>query len=74
MPSLYCARCGLHVQLRAELLWMENCPRCEARSKTVTPLVMSPQVNWAAVRPADGEPRLPPTRRRSRQEVTPAAL
>jgi hypothetical protein len=48
MPSLHCERCGLRVQFREAMLWMENCPRCEARSKTLSPLVVSPPVRWSS--------------------------
>jgi hypothetical protein len=44
MPCLCCRRCGLDIKIQAEFLRMENCPRCLARSATVTPLVISANV------------------------------
>jgi len=39
------------------MLWMENCPRCEVHSKTLTPLVFSPPVRWGSEAAAAGEPQ-----------------
>ena len=51
ISSLYCARCGLRTQLTPASLLLENCPRCLARSGTVTPLTVSPSPRPARARP-----------------------
>jgi hypothetical protein len=38
LPSLHCARCGLKVTIQARFMRIENCPRCLARSLTISPL------------------------------------
>ena len=53
---------------------MENCPRCEARSKTSAPLVFSPPADWGVARPVGTEPMLPPTRVRSNPDAAPVGL
>ena len=50
MPYLHCGRCGLQIRVQAHFMRIENCPRCLARSATVSPLVHS--AKW--IRPAAG--------------------
>lgn len=65
MTVLSCGRCGLEVKIQAEYLQIASCPRCLARSATVTPLTRSPDGALAAAgwgtRPADhhADPREP---------------
>jgi hypothetical protein len=74
MPHLYCGRCGLEIKIQTACLRIDNCPRCEARSATVTPMVLTAggvgaAVGWGARapdHPADvrepGEPFTPAQR------------
>jgi len=74
MPHLYCGRCGLEIKIQTVYLRIDNCPRCEARSATVTPMVLTAggvgaAVGWGARapdHPADvrepGEPFTPAQR------------
>lgn len=48
MSYLHCARCGLRVKIQAAFLSIQNCPRCLARTATVTPLVLSPVAGWGS--------------------------
>jgi hypothetical protein len=49
LPSLHCARCGLRITIQAPFMRIENCPRCLARSITVSPLT------FHAAEPAESE-------------------
>jgi hypothetical protein len=40
MSHLSCKRCGLQIKIRAAFLRIDNCPRCLARSATVSPLAL----------------------------------
>jgi hypothetical protein len=58
MSHLYCERCGLRVKIRAAFLHIDNCPRCLARSATVTRLVFSSDaIHPAHRRPAPSDAR-----------------
>ena len=46
MPSLYCEHCGYRIHVRAAELWLENCPRCAVRNKTLMPLAVSPSMTF----------------------------
>jgi hypothetical protein len=53
MSYLQCRRCGLQIRNRGTILRVENCPRCLARSATVSPLEetaswVSPTPRWGA--------------------------
>jgi hypothetical protein len=50
MSYLLCDRCGLQIKIQATFMHVENCPRCLARTATVSPLVQS--AKWS--RPAAG--------------------
>jgi len=50
MAYLYCGRCGLEIRVQVAYLEIANCPRCLARSATVTQLARSPH----AIVPASG--------------------
>jgi hypothetical protein len=41
MSYLHCGRCGLQIRIQASFMRLEHCPRCLARSATVSPLVQS---------------------------------
>jgi hypothetical protein len=50
---LHCGRCGLQIRIQAEFLRLENCPRCLARTATVSPMALSakrvtPAAGWGA--------------------------
>jgi hypothetical protein len=56
MECLKCVRCGLEIPPRPARVQIENCPRCLARSATMSPMVraaarLSPAVGWG-----DGTP------------------
>jgi len=70
MPSLYCARCGFHLRFRTEMLWMENCPRCEGHSKTLTPLVFGPPVKWDSEAAVGSKPETVSSSRRPPRQDT----
>jgi hypothetical protein len=63
MSYLHCGRCGLQIRIQASFMRIEHCPRCLARSATVSPLVESgtwvrPATNWeTAGRPDDRRAR-----------------
>jgi hypothetical protein len=65
MSYLHCGRCGLQIRIQASFMRIEHCPRCLARSSTLSPLVesvdwVSPEVGWAPVtadRPEDPRAR-----------------
>lgn len=53
MAYLQCGRCGLQIKIQSPYMHIDNCPRCLARSATVSPLVqsakwISPAVGWGA--------------------------
>ncbi len=64
MSYLHCRRCGLQIRIQATFMRVENCPRCLARTATMSPLlertewVRPPVARWRAQsgEPAD-EPR-----------------
>jgi hypothetical protein len=58
MPSLYCDHCGYRIHVRAAELWLENCPRCAVRNKTLVPLAVSPAVAWDADADSVGDAHL----------------
>ncbi len=39
MSYLNCRRCGLQIKIQAAYLSIDNCPRCLARSATVSPMI-----------------------------------
>ena len=41
MAYLHCERCGLEIKIQAAFLRVENCPRCLARTATISPLILS---------------------------------
>ena len=41
MSYLNCGRCGLEIKIQAAFLRLDNCPRCLARTATVSPLVLT---------------------------------
>ncbi len=56
MSYLQCRRCGLQIRNRGTILRVENCPRCLARSATLSPLEetaswVSPALRWGATAP-----------------------
>jgi len=49
MPQVHCGRCALDIQIQSAPSRLDSCPRCLARSGTVTPMVFSARgVNPAA--------------------------
>ena len=51
MEYLKCVRCGLEIRTRPARTQIDNCPRCLARSATMSPMVraaepLSPAVGW----------------------------
>jgi len=62
---LQCRRCGLQIRNQSTSQRVENCPRCLARSATLSPLVenpawVSPALRWGAIaaeRPDDPRAR-----------------
>lgn len=51
MEYLRCVRCGLETRPRPARVQIENCPRCLARSATMSPMVraaesLGPPVGW----------------------------
>jgi hypothetical protein len=51
MEYLKCVRCGLEIRPRPARVQIENCPRCLARSATMSPMVRtaappSPAFGW----------------------------
>lgn len=65
MPYLYCDRCRLQIRIQAAFMRIENCPRCLARSATVTPLELSAarvaprQSSRSSIPPNPLQPRVP---------------
>lgn len=65
MAYLHCGRCGLQIKIQGTSMRIDHCPRCLARSATVSPLVQSPDWispagGWGAgrsVRPSDARDR-----------------
>lgn len=58
MEYLRCARCGLEMRPRPARVQIENCPRCLARSATMSALVrvsapLSPAVGWGGRMPEE---------------------
>jgi hypothetical protein len=51
LPSLHCARCGLEITIQATFLRIENCPRCLARSRAVSPLTFRDAPEPVLVKP-----------------------
>ena len=49
MQYLKCVRCGLEIRTRPARVQIENCPRCLARSATMSPMVLTAQALSAAV-------------------------
>jgi hypothetical protein len=87
MEYLKCVRCGLDLRPRPARVQIKHCPRCLARSATMSPLVraaepLSPAVGWvdraADAATAAAEPRANPRRagvsRRASQGVLAAAV
>ena len=61
MAYLHCERCGLQIKIQTALLGIENCPRCLARTATISPMTLSPAADRAAQ--ASGVQPAPETRR-----------
>jgi hypothetical protein len=69
LSYLLCGRCGLQIKVQAPFVRVENCPRCLARSATVSPLVQS--ARWS--RPPVGFGRMRDEKpEQSEGEATPA--
>ena len=49
LPTLHCARCGLEITIQASFLRIENCPRCLARTRIVSPLTFHDVAQPAAM-------------------------
>ena len=52
MELLKCVRCGLEIRPRPARVQIENCPRCLARSATMSPMVSADRDVLAAARRA----------------------
>ena len=48
MEYLKCVRCGLEIRARPARVQIENCPRCLARSATMSPMVPAAEASAVA--------------------------
>jgi hypothetical protein len=81
MAYLHCERCGLQTTIQVPVLRVENCPRCLARSATVSPMTLMSSLRPAidrAAQPSDvqraPESRLAAVTRRANQGVLAASV